>query len=167
MEFKEYAETIERKLQRSFDIARDHCISGARYDLYAEFRMRNEKFVVSKKAVIYAFENNEYCLMRYLPVLTAEDAAKFRDDIVSAVMNLVKPDGEHMSSVLTGIIVYGDGGEGAVREAAEAVRRFRYHRSFSLGFRGWVDIRLLLVSLKEGVVAANKRGEQVSKVYGI
>ncbi len=167
MDFKEYAESIERKLQRSFDIARDHSVSGARYDLYAEFRMRNERFILSKKAVIYAFENNEYCLMRYLPELAVQDAVRFTDDIVAAVQELIKPDSEHMSSILTGIIVFGDGSEGDVKEASAAVRRFRYHRSFSLGFRGWVDIRLLLVSLKEGVVAANKKGEQVSKVYGI
>ncbi len=167
MEFKEYAGTIERKLQRSFDIARDHSINGARYDLFAEFRMRNERFILSKKAVIYAFENNEYCLMRYLPELTPEDAALFMDDIVGAVVDLVRPDGEHMSSVLTGVIVFGEGSGGAIAKAAEEVRKFRYHRSFSLGFRGWTDIRLLLVSLKEGVIAANKRGEQVSKVYGI
>lgn len=167
MEFNEYAGTIERKLQRSFDIARDHSISGIRYDLFAEFRMRNEKFILSKKAVIYAFENNEYCLMRYMPELAADDAAHFTDDIVRAVVDLVKPDGEHMSSVLTGVLVFGDGREDTIVKAAEEVRRFRYHRSFSLGFRGWVDIRLLLVSLEGGVIAANKRGEQVSKVYGI
>ena len=167
MEFKEYAGTIERKLQRSFDIARDHSINGARYDLFAEFRMRNERFILSKKAVIYAFENNEYCLMRYLPELTPEYAALFMDDIVDAVVDLVRPDGEHMSSVLTGVIVFGEGSGDAIAKAAEEVRKFRYHRSFSLGFRGWTDIRLLLVSLKEGVIAANKRGEQVSKVYGI
>ncbi len=167
MEFNEYAGTIERKLQRSFDIARDHSISGARYDLFAEFRMRNEKFILSRKAVIYAFENNEYCLMRYMPELAAGDVPRYTDDIVRAVVELVKPDGEHMSSVLTGVLVFGDGKEDIIAKAAEDVRKFRYHRSFSLGFRGWVDIRLLLVSLKEGVIAANKRGEQVSKVYGI
>jgi len=167
MEFNEYAGTIERKLQRSFDIARDHSLSGARYDLFAEFRMRNEKFVVSKKAVIYAFENNEYCLMRYSPELSMDDTSRFADDIVRAVSELVKPDGEHMSSVLTGVLVFGDGRGETIAKSAEVVRRFRYHRSFALGFRGWVDIRLLLVSLKEGVIAANKRGEQVIKVYGI
>lgn len=167
MEFNEYAGTIERKLQRSFDIAREHSISGARYDLFAEFHMRNERFIVSKKAVIYAFENNEFCLMRYFPELKMDHAQSFTEDIVLALEELVKPDGEHMSSVITGVLVFDEAREEAVRKTVEEVRKFKYHRSFALGFRGWVDIRLLLVSLREGVIAANKKGEQVSKVYGI
>lgn len=167
MDFKEYADIIERKLQRSFDILRDRSVGGTRYDLYAEFHLRNERFVLSKKAVIYAFENNEYCLVRYFPELRAGDASGFAAGLVEAAEELIKPDGEHMSSVVTGVIVFGEADAKAVTDSAEAVRRFSHHRSFALGFKGWVDIRLLLVSLKEGVIAANKKGEQVSKVYGI
>lgn len=166
MELNQYLENLERKLIRSFDIKKGFSIGGAVYDFFAEYHLRNEKFLLVQKATVYAFENNEYCLVKHLPILDADALRVQLELTLKSALELVKPSTEHMSSVITLLILVDDAG--ACSEAAlDAVRRYSYHRAFALGFKGWIDIRVLVVSLKEGVIATNRKGKQVVKVYGL
>ncbi|MGD9567709.1 MAG: hypothetical protein AB7V48_05225, partial [Sedimentibacter sp.] len=61
MEAFQYLDIIQKKLENSFNISRNFHINSFTYDLYAEYHLRNEKYLMVKKAVVYAFENNEYC----------------------------------------------------------------------------------------------------------
>ena len=167
MQLGEYLDNIEKKLIRSFDITRGYSLDGVNYDMFAEYHLRNEKYVLSKKAVIYAIESNEYCFLKRFELLDRASVRSFTDGIIRSIDEIVKPDTNHMCSMVTGVMILDGDQETGLDDAMAEVRRFRYHKSFSLGFKGWVDIRLLIVSLKGGVIAANKQGKGVSKVYGL
>jgi len=167
MQLGEYLDNIEKKLIRSFDITRAYSLDGINYDMFAEYHLRNEKYVLSKKAVIYAIESNEYCFFKRFELLDRASVRSFTDGIIRSVYEIVKPDANHMCSMITGVMILDGNQETGLDDAMGEVRKFRYHKSFSLGFKGWVDIRLLIVSLKGGVIAANKQGKGVSKVYGL
>ena len=165
MEFTEYLDLIERKLFSSFNIWRDQPVDQEIFDLYAEYHLRNEKYIATKKAVIYAIESNEYCLIKRLADPSLHRFNDLIDLIKASLTDMVKPDQDHMSSIVTVVFVLDTSAGPDVQAMIEAVKRFKYHKGFAFGLRGWADIRLVLVSLEEGVLATNKKGKDVKKVY--
>ncbi|QXM06639.1 hypothetical protein [Crassaminicella indica] len=162
MKYTEYIEKIEKKLKRHFDIERDYGYKDLQIDLYAKYHIRNEKYMATKKIPIYAFENHEYCFIKYLDLLTEEKLKKFIEILKLSVGDFVHPHSEHMSSVITGVLVTDQEED---KKISNIVRKFKFHKSFAFGLKGWVDIRLILVHLGNGDIITNKKGKEVSEVY--
>lgn len=165
MEIFQYLDIIEEKLRCSFDITRNYSINNFQYDMFAEYHLRNEKYVLLKKAVVYAFENNEYCLIKYCENLNKNTMQEIINTLINSVELIVKPNRDHMSSVVTLVFVTDNIFNEDIDDITKAVTRFNYNKGFAFGFKGWVDIRLLLVSLNEGLIATNKKGREVVEVY--
>jgi hypothetical protein len=72
MELLEYLNIIEKKLKSSFDIKRNYTLNNIQFDMFAEYHLRNEKYVLVKKAIVYAFENNEYSFIKHCEELDKE-----------------------------------------------------------------------------------------------
>lgn len=167
MEAFQYLDNIQKKLENSFNISRNFNINNFTYDLYAEYRLRNEKYLMVKKAVVYAFENNEYCLMKYYTEFTIEDYEIITDSLINSIESIVNPSNEHMSSIITGVVITEKIQEKNLEYIRKKIEQFKYNKGFAFGFKGWADVRLILVSLNEGLIAANKKGKEVSKVYNL
>jgi hypothetical protein len=163
MKLEEYLETLRGKYEAYFDIYRDYSILGRKVDLYACSHVRHEKCVIIKKATLCAFETNEYCLVEgHLAKIYAPKVQCFTTFLVNAAGELVKPHAQHMSSMITGILV---SEEGFAPEAIHIGRRFKHDRSFWFGLRGWYSVCLLLVDLSLGQVCASPKGKEVMKSY--
>ncbi|WZL72402.1 hypothetical protein QBE52_15095 [Clostridiaceae bacterium 35-E11] len=162
MNYDKYLEDIEKRLKRNFDLKRDFVHKNMTIDLFAQYLLRNEKYVGSKKINIYAFENHEYCLIKHFSTLDIQKIQEYTGYLQSVIDDFVIPHEEHMSSVITGVIVADDN---CSQEVIDRVKKFKYHKSFAFGFKGWVDIRLVLVLLDKGEVITNKKGKEVQKVY--
>ena len=52
-------------------------------------------------------------------------------------------------------------------EIIDAIKKFKYHKGFAFGFKGWVDIRLILVTMDDEYIVTNKKGKEVREVYSI
>ncbi|MDD4089196.1 MAG: hypothetical protein PHP29_05840 [Tissierellia bacterium] len=166
MELNKYLDIIEEKLKCSFDIKRNYSINNTHYDMFAEYHLRNEKYVLVKKAVIYAFENNEYSFIKYCKDLNKNSLKEIINTLTESVELIVKPSREHMSSTVTLIIVTDNIFNNEDKEEiTKIISRFNYNKGFAFGFKGWADIRLVLVTLNEGLIATNKKGKEVSEVY--
>lgn len=163
MKLEEYLETLRRKYEAYFDIYPDYSMLGHRLDLFARSHARSEKFILTKKAVLGAFETNEYCLIEgHSAKVPAPRVRDFTTFLVNAADELVKPHEEHMSSIVTGILVSEQGFD---PEAIQIGTRFKRSRSFWFGLRGWYSICLLLVDLSSGQVRTNSKGKEVMKSY--
>lgn len=164
MNLSQYLDNIQKKLQYSFDIERNYVINNYKYDLFGKYLLRNERYVLVKKATIYAIENNEYCLIKYFDELDKNNLQEFIESLKKAVDVIVKPSNDHMSSIITGVIVTDNRTE---FDLEKIIERFKFQKGFAFGFKGWADIRLVLVTLNEKFVITNKKGKEVSKVYSI
>ena len=163
IELPEYLETLRGKYEAYFDIYPGYFVLGRRLDLYARSHVRSEKYFLTKKAVLGAFETNEYCLVEgHSAKVSAPRARDFTTFLVNAADELVKPHEEHMSSIVTGILVSEQGFD---PEAIQIGTRFKRSRSFWFGLRGWYSIYLLLVDLSSGQVHASSKGKEVMKSY--
>ena len=96
-----YLEQLEGKLKNQYDLERNTSFHGAAFDLQATFRIRNERYIVSKKAVVYAVEAAEYHFIRIVTALPSWDE-------ISALLNLfethytdlVTMHEDHMNSII-------------------------------------------------------------------
>ncbi|MBP8692256.1 MAG: hypothetical protein KBI20_08380 [Sedimentibacter sp.] len=168
MELLEYLDIIEKKLKNSFDIKRNYTLNNIQFDMFAEYHLRNERYVLVKKAVVYAFENNEYSFIKYCGKLDKDYLQKVINTLTDSVQSIVKPDKEHMSSTITLVIVTENFINNKDKDViTKIISKFKYNKGFAFGFKGWADIRLVLVSLNEDFMATNKKGKEVIELYGV
>ncbi|HEX77018.1 MAG TPA: hypothetical protein G4O03_01205 [Dehalococcoidia bacterium] len=163
MKLQEYLDILRRKYEPYFDVYLDHPILSRRLDLYARSHVRSEKFFLTKKVTLGAWETNEHCLVEGHPAkIYPSQLQDFTEFLVRAAGELVKPHAEHMSSLVTGVLVAERGFD---PEAIRIGTRFKHSRSFRFGLCGWYSICLLLVDLSSGQVYASPNGREVMKSY--
>lgn len=163
MKLEEYLELLRGKYGAYFDTYPDYSILGRRLALYACCHVRNEKFFASRKITLGAFENNEYCLVEgHSAKIYPPEVQDFINFLLNATSELVKPHKEHMSSVVTGVLVSERGFD---PKAIHIGTRFKHSRSFWFGLHGWYSVGLLLVDLSSGQVYASPKGKEVVKSY--
>jgi hypothetical protein len=162
MEYKAYLDQIEKKLSPYFNIQKDYPYKDMEFDLFAQYFLRNERYMISKKITIYGVENNEYCFIKRFPELDEYKLQQYLNHLEMAVEDFVKPHEEHMSSMITGVILLPKKCNEAL---IDKIKKFKFHKNFALGFKGWADIRLIIVFLDEGEVISNKKGKEVANIY--
>ncbi len=164
MELGEYLNSIETKLERSFDIERDFTFNDYKFDMFAKFYSRTERYIITRKTVIDAIETNEYCFIKYFDKIYESQLEKFIDLLIESIDSIINFDDGHMSSIMTGVIILDNKPSD---DLIEKIEKYKYHKGFAFGFKGWVDIRLVMVAMKENYIVANKKGKEVLEVYSI
>ena len=89
--------------------------------------------------------------------LLAQPVTVVEDPIISA---------NYFTAIITGVILVDKPLEQIDADIRKSVEKFKYHKGFSFGFKGWVDIRVIVTSLNDGSNIANKKGREVSEIYG-
>lgn len=164
MNFEEYLEIMEEKLQGSFDIERNFEMNNYKYDVFAEYHLRTERYILMKKTVVGVMENNEYCFMKCFDSINQYKLKTYIDSLIKSSDKIITPDEDHMSSIITGIIVLENKPN---IDIINTIKKFKYHKGFAFGFKGWVDIRLILVTMNDEYIVTNKKGREVREVYSI
>lgn len=162
MTFEDYKEIIKERLSRYFNIEEKYTYNNKVFDLFAISNIRNEKFMASKKLTIYAFENDEYCFMKHYEKLDSGKLDEITETLKSSIKDYIKPHGEHMSSAITGVLVVD---ELSGDELIKKIKKFHHQKSFAFGFKGWVDVRLVVIDLKNRDVITSKKANKVDKFY--
>lgn len=164
MNSNELIGNIQNKLSKYFDIEETYTYKNIDFNTFAKSYVRNEKYIASKKAVIYAFENNEFIFVKSYANLDEKKLLQFQSTLINATEDFVNPHSEHMSSIITGIIVL----ESSLnKELEKEIEKFKFNKNFAFGLKGWVYIRLLVIDLSKGEMITNKRGREVRKFYQI
>lgn len=157
-----YLEALEERFYRYFDVFKEYTFRDERFEIMAKSLVRNERYIASKKVSIYAFENHEYCLIKYVAQLNEINLNEYIRTFQHAATELVNPHDEHMCTVITGAIIID---EPISEEIKKRIQRFKYNKSFALGLKGWTYVRLVVVQLKNGEVVTNRRGKEVRQFY--
>jgi serine/threonine protein phosphatase PrpC len=150
------------KLGGHFDMLLPAEYAGLAFDLAARSTIRNEAYLLFKTTVMYSFENNEYNFIKSAEFLSTE----LLDQLVAALEEaseiLVKPGHEHMSTTFTGVLISEQPVEPAL---ARRIERFRRHKSYLFGLRGWSSFRLIVIDLSSGQVTSSKEAKKIAKFY--
>lgn len=123
------------------------------------YHSRDSRYVLVKKAELWAAENHEYL---YLWDVERLDAA-----LVDGIFHRVLEDGEprinphsqHMYTCLTAVVLY----EQAEPAALERLKKLKRRREFKLSLHGWMEFRIAAVALSTGEIVTNRAGKAIEK----
>ena len=162
MEFKEYMELMKRRLTNNFDLAVPYEHRGYSIDMFAESHIRTERYFAMKKMKVYGMENDEFCFVKYFDMLTEDIVDAYIEMLIASIDEMVELREEHMSTTITGIIVTDLIDD---KNLENRVKRFRHQKSYMFGIKGWVDVRLIMIGLKDERVVASKKAVKVESFY--
>ena len=162
MDFNQYKNQIIDSLKYNFDISEGCNYGGVLFDTVAKSHIRNEKYVASKKAVIYAFENDEQCLIKELNNTNKNQIDHIIEVTKDNIIDNIQLSEDHMSTTITLILV----SEKSIDEQiVKHIKRFKYQKSFMFGLKGWITFRAVLIDLENERVICSKEAKKVGKFY--
>lgn len=157
---KEYIELLYYLYRANFDIKGEKKIAGKDFDYYAFCKVANEKFMGHKSVKIYSYNDYEHCIIDNQRNLDLSFLSKAF--FSKSIDQLIENRKNHHQSYLTFILVV----EGGVnKEEISRIESLKLSKSFWLGIRGWVDLRLIVVDLDDNSVYANNEGKDVMENY--
>ncbi len=162
MDFTTYKKEIKKRLSGYFDVEENYTLKGFNFDLYGRYNIRSEKYLATKTFTIYAFENDEYVLLKYYPKINEKILNDYINILKDSIDVFVTPNDEHMSSAISGILIVDKLED---KELIKKIEKFKYQKGFLFGLNGWVDIKLILVDLHDEKVTTCKKGKNAVKFY--
>lgn len=162
MNFNKYKEIINERLKYNFNLTDDRIYNGIEFDIVAKSQIRNEKYFATKKTVIYAFENHEYCYIKHFEKLNNEIIENITNMFKQTINTELKPTDEHMSTVFTLVFVANNTVDDLI---SKKIKKFKYQKTFSFGFKGWAVLRVLVIDLSQNKVICSKEAKKIEKSY--
>ena len=160
-----YLKDLEERYKYYYVVERDKEMSGLKVDIFAKSSTEHFRQVLTKSIKIDQHYTKEYAAVkaekRFVDKNEVEEFSKY---LKSLINELFTPSVDTMSTILNGILVSTSGFSG---EAINFAKKFKFSKSFLLGIKGWCDIRLILVDLKEEKLYSNQRGKEVLSAYKI
>lgn len=154
-------QTMRERLIKSysayFDIEHDAKLPGEGCSLLAHYTSRSEKYVLVKRAQLWAIECEEYLCVFEEETLTAARLERILHAVEAAEPQLVRPRPDHMYTYLSVVVL----AEAAEPEALALLRRHRFRRSYKLTVHGWCNLRAAVVDLGADKVYTNRDGRDM------
>ncbi|WP_194611396.1 hypothetical protein [Clostridium vitabionis] len=165
---KEYRERLLAKYMPTFDIEVPYSVGGTIYPAYACFSSKSEKYVLVRQANLWTTDSHEHVLFLERERCGAE--------ITEEVKRLVEqhmepemvrggeklPEKDHMISYLTVIVLLRETPD---PDTVQAVRRFRFTRSYLFTLRGRAETHLILADLGKEQIFTNRDAARHRKIY--
>ncbi len=160
-----YLKDLEERYRYYYEVEKNKEISGVKVNIFALSSTEHFRQVLTKNIKIDQHYTKEYAVVKTLKGMgDKSEVEHFSKFIKSLVNELVNPSIEIMSTILNGVLI---STSGFSKEAIKFGEKFNYSKSFLLGLKGWCDIRLILVDLKEEELYSNQKGKEVLSAYKI
>jgi len=162
---EEYLNKLEKRYRAHYNVERNKAISSKEFDIYAISIIEHFRNVLTKKIQIDHYQEREIILVKgFEKFIQYKEIKELSQHLVTSTKELVVPSFEIMSHVINGIII---SSQGFSENAIKAGQKFKYGRTFCLGIKGWCDIRLVLIDIKNNTVYCNAKGREIIEVYAI
>ena len=119
-----------------------------------------QKYVLVKKAKLWSLENNEYAYFYLTDKLDLSCFEHIQKVALDAGMELVHPHSEHMSSLVTLVILADE----IDNDAKAALKKLRFEKSFRLSLHGWMEFRIAAINFSDGEIISNRAGKDVREL---
>ena len=142
-----------------YDIYRDVAVEGGHYPAMAHFHLRDENYLVSKKHVLYAVEQYEYCyffLTEHLDVATLQEQIALSQ---KAGLSNVRPHKEHMCSYVTLVVLANT----IDPEAVKLLKRTHLRKNYMLTLHGWMEYHIAAMECSTNSFFSNPAGKEARK----
>ena len=144
---------ILRVYVSSYDITKRE-FEGDPLVVTADFHEHQSGFILIRKAEMWSADRHEYAYIYSVPRLTLE----VFNECVKRTRELGEPKIDssfgHMCTNLVSIFLADEADE----DALKALRKYKFRKSFRFTINGWTEGHAALVSVKDGIIAANGAG---------
>lgn len=154
---KIYQDEFKERFSRYFDVEENIEIGNQKFGLKGTYNQRSAKYMAVKTAEIYAFQSNEYIFLKCIKEeLTEVFFSNLKTWIAKYVDEIVEVNEEHMESTLTFIF---ENDRPLTIEEERRLKKFKFYKSYRLGFRGWVNVKVFYIHPESNLIYANRRGK--------
>ena len=160
MTLQERLERLLNAYSHHYDIARDVQVQGGSFPATAFYFLRDENYLISRKHVLSVVENHEYVYFYLTEHLTAEDLRRQIELSREAGMGHVNPSKEHMSSVVTLVIL----ADTIDPEAKDLIKKTRFRKNFWLALHGWMEYHIAAMEISTHSFLSNPAGKGARKL---
>jgi len=160
---EQYLKELEKRYQAHYNVETNRMIAGKELDIFAISIIEHFRNILTKKIQIDHYQEKETILVKgFDHFVQTKEIEEFSQFLITVTSELVVPSFDIMSHTINGIMISSQGFSGEVIDAAQ---KFKYGKTFFLGIKGWCDIRLLLIDLKNSCVFCNPKGKEIESVY--
>lgn len=142
------------------DITRDTETEDFPFAATADYYLRDENYLVSKKHVLSAVEQHEYLYFYLTDHLTADDLLEKTDLSKRVGLAKVKPHKDHMFSNI-GLVVLANTID---PEAVRLIKRTRFRKNYALTFHGWTELQVAAMEVSTNRFYSNPAGVGARKI---
>lgn len=101
-----FAQQLMNKYVPFFDVEKDKMLGNTQLAFAAAYKRRDEKYMLTKKIKIWGVENQQVVFVSVSPEpVTVERVQQYIDDLENDFALYVPSHEEHMSTIITGILV--------------------------------------------------------------
>ena len=122
-------------------------------------RSRKEKYVLSRKAKLWAVEANDYLYLFSMEKLDKYQAEACVSFSVEDALPRVKPHSEHMYSFITAVFVADE----IEQDALKFIRWRRFNKSYKLGLHGSSPLKTAALDIGREKIVTNNMGRDLRK----
>ncbi len=160
-----YLEGLGERFKYYYEVERNKEIGGENLAIFACSSTECFRQVLTKNIKIDQYYVKEYALVKVKEdFIGKKEVENFSRFLISLTNELVTPSVDIMSTTLNGILITVSGFS---EEAVNFAQQFKFSKTFLLGLKGWCDMRLILVDLKEEKLYTNQKGKEVVSAYKI
>ncbi|OWZ84322.1 hypothetical protein [Natranaerobius trueperi] len=159
----EYLEVLKNRYYHFFDLYHNYYINNTKFQLLASYNIKAEKYMFSKDVKIYTVEQNEHALVKlFNHSINLNQVKEVIETVKNSINELVEPHPDHMKTVLTCVIVTE---HSADKESKDFISRFRYQKPFLFYFKGWCELRMVLIDLNNKELIYHPKDKEVVNLY--
>lgn len=165
---EEFLQKLLRYYRNSYNIEESYGIKGDIYDAYAFCDITNAKYVLMKKAELWRAICYEHVFFR----LFSEISEDFLEQFVHTTKEYIEPvlvrknektmEKDHMYTYVTAICVCE---EGVSKDVIKKLRSTKFFKNYSFTFRGYCELRVIVVDLANQKVYGNPAARDLIKDY--
>lgn len=157
----EFFERLLLSYSDYFDIVRDTSYQNLPVAAEAAFHSRSEKYVLVKKAQLWAAEAHEYVFFVRVDHLDADTFRTYNTLLLEEGLSRVEPKKDHMYTYVTVLFL----AESIAPEVPKLIARTRCHRDYRMSLYGWMDYRVAARDCASKKIFTNWAGRPLKKTF--
>lgn len=152
---------LKEAMAPNFNINEEYKLGEFDFDFMGEFILKNEKYFLNKKNVVWGYENREYVLAKRIETITLDDVYEIQRIAENAMDKFVNLTENHMSTHIT-VFIQSSNIDDKIKSS---INNISIEKSYMWGIKGWSNVRVILFDYINKDFTFNKASKEIINFY--